>query len=106
MFAVKAKFMECCIINPALRLLLKHLVIGQRQKALYFSALHWSPHGSLVSIDEDLLLLHGPSMFAVYAKIYGVVYNQYSSIAFAETSSYRSAPKGPLFLGFSLVTKR
>ena len=39
-----------------------------------------------------VLLLHGPSMFAVRAKIYGVLYNQASSIAFDETSSYWSAP--------------
>ena len=32
--------------------------------------------------------LHGPSIFAVKAKIYGVLYNQASSIAFDETSSY------------------
>ena len=37
--------------------------------------------------------LHGLSMFAVKAKIYGVLYNQASSIAFDETSSYWSAPK-------------
>ena len=34
------------------------------------------------------LILHGPSMFAVKAKIYGGLYNQASSIAFDETSSY------------------
>ena len=39
------------------------------------------------------LLLHGPSMFAVKAKIYGVLYKQSSSIAFDETSNYWSAPK-------------
>ena len=44
--------MECYIINPALSLLMKHLVIGQRQKATNFSAFHWSPHGSLVSIGQ------------------------------------------------------
>ena len=38
-------------------------------------------------------VLHGPSMFAVKAKIYGVLYNQASSIAFDETSSYWSALK-------------
>ena len=38
-------------------------------------------------------LLHGPTMFAVKAKIYGVLYNQSSSIAFDETSSYWSVPK-------------
>ena len=32
-------------------------------------------------------------MFAVKAKIYGVIYNQSSSTAFDETSSYWSAPK-------------
>ena len=44
--------MECCIINPAPLLLMKHPVIGQRQKAPNFSAFHWSPHGSLVSIGQ------------------------------------------------------
>ena len=39
---VRRKFMECSIINPALSLLMKHLVIGQRQKAHNFSAFHWS----------------------------------------------------------------
>ena len=51
-------------------------------------------------------LLHGPSMFAVKAKIYGVLYNQASSITFDETSSYWSALKSSRFLGFSLVTTR
>ena len=39
-------------------------------------------------------------MFAVKATIYGVSYNQSSSIDFDETSSYWSAPKSSLFLGF------
>ena len=47
--------MECSITNPALSLLMKHLVIGQRQKA-YFSAFHWSPHGSLVSIGQHFVI--------------------------------------------------
>ena len=38
-------------------------------------------------------ILHGPSMFAVKAKIYGVLYNQASSVAFDETSIYWSALK-------------
>ena len=38
--------------------------------------------------------LHGPSMLVVKAKIYGVLYKQYSSIAFDETSSNWSALKG------------
>ena len=47
--------MECFIINPVLSLLMKHLVIGQRQKAHNFSAFHWSQHGSLVSIGQHSL---------------------------------------------------
>ena len=47
--------MECPINNPALSLLMKHLVIGQRQKAPYFSAFHWSPHDSLVSIGQHFV---------------------------------------------------
>ena len=45
--------MECSISNTALSLLMKHLVIGQRSKAPNFSAFHWSPHCSLVSIGPD-----------------------------------------------------
>ena len=56
---------------------MKHLIIGQRQKAPNFSAVK----------------LHGPSMFAVKAKIYGAIYNPASSIDFDETSSYWSARK-------------
>ena len=47
--------MESSIINRALSLLMKHLVIGQRQKAPKFSAFHWSPHGSLVSIGQHFV---------------------------------------------------
>ena len=47
--------MDCSIINPALSLLMKHLVIGQHQKALNFSAFHWTPHGSLVSIGQHFV---------------------------------------------------
>ena len=49
--------MECSIINPALSLLMKHLVIGQRQKASNFSAFHRSPHGSLVSIGPHFVTI-------------------------------------------------
>ena len=49
--------MECSIINPALLFLMKHLVIGQRQKAPNFSAFHWSPHGSLVSIGQHFVTM-------------------------------------------------
>ena len=47
--------MECSINNSALSLLMKQLVIGQRQKAPNFSAFHWSPHGSLVSIGQHFV---------------------------------------------------
>ena len=47
--------MECSIINPALSLLMKRLVICQRQKAPNFSAFHWSPHGSVVSIGQHFV---------------------------------------------------
>ena len=50
--------------------------------------------------------MHGPSIFAVKAKIYGVLYKQSSSIAFDETSSYRPSLKRSWFLGFSLVATR
>ena len=49
--------MDCSIINPALSLLVKHLVIGQRQKAPSFSAFQWSPHGSLVSIGQHFVTM-------------------------------------------------
>ena len=52
---LRRKFMECSINNPALSLLMKHLVIGQRHKAPNFSAFHWSPHGSLVSIGQHFV---------------------------------------------------
>ena len=44
--------MECCINSPALSLLMKHLVIGQRLKTPNLSAFHWSPRGSLLSIGQ------------------------------------------------------
>ena len=43
------------VINPALSLLMKHPVIGQRQKAPNFSAFYWSPHGCLVSIGQHFV---------------------------------------------------
>ena len=47
--------MECSINSPALSLLMKHLVIGQRLKTHNFSAFHWSPRGSLVSIGQHFV---------------------------------------------------
>ena len=52
---LRRKFMECSINNPALSLLMKHLVIGQRQKTPNFLAFHWSPHVSLVSIGQNFV---------------------------------------------------
>ena len=49
------KIYAVSIINPTLSLLMKHLVIGQRQKAPKFSAFHWSPYGSLVSIGQHFV---------------------------------------------------
>ena len=34
---------------------MRHLVIGQRQKAPNFSAFHWSPHGSLITIGQHFI---------------------------------------------------
>ena len=53
---LRRKFMRCSINSPALLLLMKHLVIGQHQKAPNFSAFHWSPHGSLVSIGQHFVI--------------------------------------------------
>ena len=47
--------MECSIISPAVSLSVKHLVIGQCQKAPNFLAFHWSPHASLVSIGQHFI---------------------------------------------------
>ena len=55
MVAVKAKILECSLNNPALSLLIKHLVIGQRQTAPNRSAFHWSAHSSLVSIVQHFV---------------------------------------------------
>ena len=55
--------MECSIINPALSLLIKHLVLGQRQKAPHVSAFHWSPHGSQLSVGQHFVttrVVHTP----------------------------------------------
>ena len=49
--------MKCSINSPALSLLMKHLVIGQRLKTPNFSAFHWSPHGSPVSICQHFVII-------------------------------------------------
>ena len=48
--------MDCSIINPALLLLMKHLVIGKRKKTPNFSAFHWSSHSTLVSIGQHFII--------------------------------------------------
>ena len=40
------------IIQLALSILMKYLVIGQRQNDPNFSAFHWSPHARMVSIGQ------------------------------------------------------
>ena len=47
--------MERFIINPALSLLMKYLVIGECEKVPNFSAFHWSPQSSLVSIGQHFV---------------------------------------------------
>ena len=34
---------------------MRHLVIGQRQRAPNFSAFHWSPHGCLITIGQHFV---------------------------------------------------
>ena len=53
---LRRKFLECSINNPALSLLMKHLVIGQSLKTLNFSAFHWSSRGNLVSIGQHFII--------------------------------------------------
>ena len=55
MLAVKAKIYGVSINNLVLSLMMKHLVIGQRLKTPNFSAFHWSPCGSLVSIGQNFV---------------------------------------------------
>ena len=52
MFAVKAKNYGMLYNQSSSIALMKHLVIGQRQKASNFSTFHRSPHDSLVSIGQ------------------------------------------------------
>ena len=55
MFAVKAKIYGVLYNQSDLSLLVKRLVIGQRQKAPNCSAFHWSSHGSSVSIGQHFI---------------------------------------------------
>ena len=47
MIAIKAKSYGVLYSQSSSIDLMKHLVIGQHQKVSNFSALHWSPYGSL-----------------------------------------------------------
>ena len=50
-------FMECSIMNPAVSLLMKQLVIDQGQKVPNLSAFHWSPYSSLVSVCQHFITM-------------------------------------------------
>ena len=52
---LRRKYMQSSIINLALSLLMKHLVIGQCQKAPNFSAFHI--HSSLVSVGQHFVTM-------------------------------------------------
>ena len=54
--SLRRNFIECSINNPALSLLMKHLVIGQRLKTPKFSAFHLSSRCSLVSIGQHFVV--------------------------------------------------
>ena len=55
---------------------------------------HYSGRAMVLEIfSAGCLLIVRPSMVGVKEKIYGVLYNQSSYIAFDEASSYWSAPK-------------
>ena len=58
----------------------------------------WRSHHQwdTIAVFRVKFILHGPSMFVVKVKIYGVLCKQSSSIAFDETSSHWSAPKNSL----------
>ena len=47
--------MVCFIIQLVRSILMKHLAIGQRQKAPNFSAFHWSLPGRMVSIGQHFV---------------------------------------------------
>ena len=55
MFTVKAKIYGVVYKQSSSIALMKHLVIGLRRKASNFSAFHWLPHGSPVSIGQHFV---------------------------------------------------
>ena len=70
-----------------------YLILTRLVVITYMSIEKWILFWSHSLFQTITCILHGPSMFAVRAKIYGVLYNQASSVAFDETSSYWSALK-------------
>ena len=56
MFVVKAKVYGALYKQSSSIAFMKHLVIGQRLKTPNFSAFHWSPRGSLVSIGQHFVV--------------------------------------------------
>ena len=63
MFAVKAKIYGLFYNQSSSIAFDEHLVIGQSHKSRNFSAFHWSPHGSLVSIGQHFVttrIVHSP----------------------------------------------
>ena len=55
MFAIMAKIYGVLYNQTSSIAFDETSIICQRQKALIFSAFHWSPHGSLVSIGQHFV---------------------------------------------------
>ena len=55
MLAVKAKINGVLYKQSSSMAFDEHLVIGRRLKTPNFSAFHWSPHSSLVSIGQNFV---------------------------------------------------
>ena len=55
MFAVKAKIYGVLCYQSSSIALMKHLVIGQHQKAPNFLAFHWLPHSCMVSTGQHFI---------------------------------------------------
>ena len=114
---LRRKFMECSINSPALSLLTKHLVFGQRLKTHNFSAFYWSPRGSLVSIGQHFVatrVVYSPksteTSLITESDQYGPEYTGYCSYARpAQPGPTRTRLCGPciaVIVGFNLLTKR
>ena len=77
----KAKFTVCSISKLAtIAILVRHLVIGHRQKVPNFSAFHRSPHGCLITIGQHfvtmrVVLLLKWTETSLITESYGVPFN-------------------------------